>query len=211
MPIDWSRTICSHHDFVGIPEKLDQIYARMSRTPARVLKIAAQAEDAIDCLPVFRLLERAREEGRDMIAIAMGAAGVGHSYPRSFLRRLLFYLRLADNETATARTTLLSELTEVYRLREDRPAHANLRWLGVLLSIPCPHRIHNAAFAATEPTRCMFRSRLETSKLPQAHDSSATRELLLRLRGFGGYGSAQVCRDGAPGLDRTRGSGNRSC
>jgi len=23
MPIDWSRTICSHHNFVGVPERLD--------------------------------------------------------------------------------------------------------------------------------------------------------------------------------------------
>ena len=27
LPIDWSRTICSHHDFVGVPVKLDQIYS----------------------------------------------------------------------------------------------------------------------------------------------------------------------------------------
>src|SRR5882724_3513371 len=74
--IDWGLVICSHHDFVGVPSDLDEIYKRMAATPARILKIAVQADDATDCLPVFHLLERAQSEGRDLIAIAMGQAGI---------------------------------------------------------------------------------------------------------------------------------------
>jgi 3-dehydroquinate dehydratase/shikimate dehydrogenase len=74
--INWSRVICSHHDFVGVPQDLEKIYERMAATPARILKIAVQADEITDCLPVFHLLQRARREGREMIAIAMGEAGV---------------------------------------------------------------------------------------------------------------------------------------
>src|SRR5205807_7945353 len=74
--IDWRQVICSHHDFGRMPSDLEQIYERMAATPARILKIAVQAEDATNCLPVFRLLERAQREGREMIAIAMGQAGL---------------------------------------------------------------------------------------------------------------------------------------
>ncbi|HET6646568.1 MAG TPA: type I 3-dehydroquinate dehydratase, partial [Pyrinomonadaceae bacterium] len=42
--VDWSRVICSHHDFVGAND-LDRIYERMIQTPARILKIAFQTDD----------------------------------------------------------------------------------------------------------------------------------------------------------------------
>src|SRR5258705_13014294 len=38
LSIDWSRTICSHHDFAVAPDKLNQIYVRMTATPAPALK-----------------------------------------------------------------------------------------------------------------------------------------------------------------------------
>src|SRR5229473_7716889 len=74
--VDWSKVICSYHNFAGVPPNLEQIYESMVATPARILKIAVQADDATDCLSVFSLLDRARREGREMIAIAMGPAGI---------------------------------------------------------------------------------------------------------------------------------------
>src|ERR1041384_4640708 len=73
---DWSRVIVSHHDFSGVPHDLEQIYERLARTPAAVLKIAVHANDILDCIPIFHLLDRARSEGRKMIAIAMGNPGI---------------------------------------------------------------------------------------------------------------------------------------
>jgi len=185
MPIDWSRTICSHHDFVSVPERLDQIYDRMSRTPARVLKIAVQAEDAIDCLPVFQLLERAREDGREMIAIAMGAAGVATRILGPSRGGFLTYASL-DNETATAPGQLsLSELTEVYRLEKiDR--HTQIFGLvGSPVSHSLSPRIHNAAFAATGTNAVYipFETRdLKTFIKRMIHPR--TRELDWHLRGL---------------------------
>ena len=101
LPIDWRRTICSHHDFEGVPRNLEQIYDRLTNTPARVLKIAVQAHDAIDCLPVFHLLERARAEGREMIAIAMGPAGIATRVLGPSRGAFLTYASLED-KTATA-------------------------------------------------------------------------------------------------------------
>ena len=73
---DWSRTIVSHHDFSGLPGDLDRIYEGLAQTPAHIIKIAVQANDILDCIPIFRLLDRARHENREIIAIAMGNAGV---------------------------------------------------------------------------------------------------------------------------------------
>ena len=57
---DWSRIIVSHHDFSGVPNDLEQIYEQLAATPAHVMKIAVQANDIVDCIPVFQLLDRAR-------------------------------------------------------------------------------------------------------------------------------------------------------
>src|SRR5438552_7251957 len=73
--VDWSRVICSHHDFSGVPADVEGIYRRLSVTRAGLIKIAVAAKDAVDCVSVFRLLDRARDERRPIIAIAMGESG----------------------------------------------------------------------------------------------------------------------------------------
>jgi 3-dehydroquinate dehydratase / shikimate dehydrogenase len=74
--VDWTRVICSHHNFVGVPGDLDRVFDRLSQSPARILKIAFKAGDITDCIAAFQLLDRARAESREMIAIAMGTAGI---------------------------------------------------------------------------------------------------------------------------------------
>ncbi len=148
LPVDWSRTICSHHDFVGMPAKLDQIYDRLGRTPARVLKIAVQANDAIDCLPIFQLLERARAEGREMIAIAMGTAGVATRILGPSRAAFLTYASLSSENTTAPGQISARELAEVYRI-EKLDRHTQI--FG-LMGWPVSHSVspamHNAAFAA---------------------------------------------------------------
>jgi 3-dehydroquinate dehydratase/shikimate dehydrogenase len=150
LPIDWSRTICSHHDFAGVPAKLDQIYERMSSTPARVLKIAVQAQDAIECLPIFHLLQRAREDGREIIAIAMGTAGLATRILGPSRGAFLTYASL-DGETGTAPGQLsVSELQEIYRLDKIDQHTQIFGLVGQPVSHSLSPRMHNAAFAAAE-------------------------------------------------------------
>lgn len=185
LPIDWSRTICSHHDFTGVPAKLQQIYDRMARTPARVLKIAVQANDATDCLPVFHLLEQARAEGREMIAIAMGTSGLATRILGPSRGAFLTYASL-ENGVATAPGQITaSELREVYRL--DKIDHETQ--IFGLIGSPVSHSVspamHNAAFAAME---------MNAVYLPfEVHDVAAfikrmihprTRELDWNIRGL---------------------------
>ena len=185
MPLDWSRTICSHHDFVGVPTKLDQIYDRMGHTPARVLKIAVQADDAVDCLPIFQLLERARNDGREMIAIAMGTPGVATRILGPSRGGFLTYASL-DNETATAPGQLsVSELKEVYRLEKiDR--HTQIFGLiGQPVSHSLSPRIHNAAFAATETNAVYIPFETHNTKpFIKRMVHPRTRELDWHLRGL---------------------------
>jgi 3-dehydroquinate dehydratase/shikimate dehydrogenase len=145
---DWERVMCSHHDFEGVPDNLDDLYARMACTPARLLKIAVHARDATDCLPVFDLLERARSHGRDLIAIAMGPAGVMTRILGPSRGSFLTYGAL-DEQSATAPGQLAAtQLRDIYRVDEIDRETEILGIIGAPVSHSLSPRIHNAAFAA---------------------------------------------------------------
>lgn len=146
---DWSRVICSHHDFVGIPDDLAQLYANMATTPAGILKIAVRADDAIDCIPVFRLLERARSEGRQMIAVAMGDAGIATRILGPSRGGFLTYASL-DNQTANAPGQLtVEELRSLYRIEKINGATQIMGLVGLPVAHSVSPQMHNAAFEAS--------------------------------------------------------------
>ena len=146
--IDWSRVICSHHDFAGTPVNLEGVFERMLATPARILKIAVQAEDATDCLPILLLLERARREGREMIAIGMGQAGVMTRILGPSRGSFLTYGSL-DDQNATAPGQLTARaLRDVYRIDQINQETEIIGLIGRSVSHSLSPHIHNAALAA---------------------------------------------------------------
>jgi 3-dehydroquinate dehydratase/shikimate dehydrogenase len=146
--IDWSRVICSHHDFDGVPADLERIYEAMAASPARILKIAVQANDATDCLPIFHLLERARREGREMIAIAMGQAGIMTRILGPSRGSFLTYGSF-DDENATAPGQVTArQLRDVYRIDQIDSGTEIIGLMGKPVSHSLSPHIHNAAFAA---------------------------------------------------------------
>jgi len=148
--LDWRQVICSHHDFNGVPADLEKVYARMSATPARIIKIAVQANDAMDCIPIFHLLERVQREEREMIAIAMGPAGIMSRVLGPSRGSFLTYGSL-DDESATAPGQLTArEMREVYRIdRIDRETKI-FGIIGNPVSHSLSPHIHNAAFEAAK-------------------------------------------------------------
>jgi len=144
----WSRTIVSHHDFSGGPQDLDQIYERLAQAPARVLKIAVQANEIVDCIPVFRLIDRARRENREIIAIAMGNAGVATRILGPSRGSFLTYGALDDDSATAPGQVNARKLRSLYNIDaiNDETVICGLVGLPVMHSVS-PH-IHNAAFAA---------------------------------------------------------------
>lgn len=143
---DWSRIICSHHDFDGVPANLDLIYAQIAQTRAGLIKIAVCPDDVTDCLAVFRLIERARAEDRQIIAIAMGSAGiVTRILGPSRGGFLTFAASEKDRSTAPGQLTV-DDLRRVYRIdkiNRETPIYG-------LVGLPAMHSVsphmHNAAF-----------------------------------------------------------------
>ncbi|HEX8745727.1 MAG TPA: shikimate dehydrogenase [Pyrinomonadaceae bacterium] len=147
--LDWNRIICSHHDFAGGHSNPEQLYQMMKRTPARIIKIAVRASDATDCIPVFNLMERAHLEGRQVIAVAMGEAGIvtrilGPSYG-SFLT----YGALDKSHATAAGQSTAEELRELYRVQSITKETGVLGIMGSPVSHSASPQMHNAALAAT--------------------------------------------------------------
>lgn len=146
--LDWSRVIVSHHDFDRVPEDLEQIYERLAATPAQVVKIAVQATDITDCLRVFALLDRAHKENRNLIAIAMGNAGVATRILGPSRGSYLTYGSLEEESATAPGQVTARQLRSVYRIHEinDETMICGLVGMPAMHSVS-PH-MHNAAFAA---------------------------------------------------------------
>lgn len=146
--LDWDRVISSYHNFREVPADLMAIYDRMSNTRARILKFAVHAEDAIDCLPVFQLLERGIRSGHKMIAIAMGTSGLATRVLGPSRGAFLTYASPDNGKKTAPGQVSARELIEVYRVGNI----TRQTQITGLVGLPVAHSIsphmHNAAFDA---------------------------------------------------------------
>ena len=182
---DWARAIVSHHDFSGVPADLAQIYECLAQTPAAVVKIAVHANDILDCIPVFQLIGRARSEGRDIIAIAMGNAGIATRVLGPSRGSFLTYGAL-DDESATAPGQVNArKLRAIYHVDtiDNETMICGLVGLPVMHSVS-PH-IHNAAFEAAGVNGVYLPFEVQdASRFFKRMVHPRTRELNWNLRGL---------------------------
>ena len=148
LSIDPTRLICSHHDFEGVPGNLDELYSQMSATSAKATKIAVQANDAVDCLPIFQLIDRARNAGQQLIAIAMGSAGIMTRILGPSRGSFLTYGSI-DDESGTAPGQLTArDLRELYRIDQIDSQTQIYGIIGNPVRHSLSPRIHNTALSA---------------------------------------------------------------
>lgn len=145
---NWTQVICSYHNFVEIPTELETIYERMASVPARVLKIVVPAADATDCLPVFRLLARARRDGREIICIAMGEAGVMTRILAPSRGAFLTFGSLdRAHQTASGQVSAV-ELRDLYRIKSIDEQTQVTGIIGSPVAHSVSPHMHNRAYAA---------------------------------------------------------------
>jgi 3-dehydroquinate dehydratase/shikimate dehydrogenase len=147
--IDWDKVICSHHDFDGLPQDLEAIFGRMLETPARILKIAVRARDITDCLPILRLLERSRlPAGRELIAVAMGEAGLLTRILAPARGAFITYGALTPEQSTAPGQVSAGELRSLYRVHNIGVETEIMGLVGSPVSHSVSPHMHNAAFAA---------------------------------------------------------------
>ena len=145
---DWSRVIVSHHDFNGVPDDLDDIYKRLAATPAQVVKIAVQAHDILDCIPIFQLLSRARHEDREIIAIAMGDPGIATRVFGPARGAFLTYGALAEESATAPGQVTARNLHSLYRLDQINSDTLVCGLIGMPVMHSVSPRYHNGWLAA---------------------------------------------------------------
>ena len=145
---DWNRVICSYHNFESLNADLEQLYERLSSTPARVLKIAVSVTDATECLDLFKLLKRARDEGRAMIAIGMGTAGLMTRILGPSRGAFLTYGGFGGKSTGPGQTSA-QQLRTLYRVNEIDEATEIFGLVGTPIGQSLSSYVHNMAFGAT--------------------------------------------------------------
>jgi len=177
--------ICSRHDFAGTPRDLGGIYEAMSRTPARVLKLAVRAERITDCVEVLKLLERARAQGRELIAVAMSEAGLLTRVLGPARGSFLTYgAPEAGRETAPGQLTA-AELRGLYRVGELDAATTVHGLVGSPVAHSLSPHMHNAAFAARGLNAVYLPFEVsEPDEFLRRMVSPRTRELEWPLRGL---------------------------
>lgn len=184
--LEWpSSTVIvrSHHDFESIPADLFELYESVPQH--EMFKIAYAANDITDTIPIFELLELARNDGKDIVPIAMGEAGkisriLGLAHGAAFT-----FASLEPSEATAAGQITATEMRDLYRVKMlDRETDV----YGVIAgdtSYSMSPRIHNAAFA---------NDKLNAVFVPlQVRDlggfitkmvRSSTREIDLNFKGF---------------------------
>ncbi|HKP44966.1 MAG TPA: shikimate dehydrogenase [Pyrinomonadaceae bacterium] len=144
--VDWSRVICSYHERREANADPSRIFEEMSRVPARILKIACHADDAVDSLASFQLLETAAKSEREIISIAMGQPGVVTRILGPARGSFLTYASLsADKPTAAGQLTI-DDLSDVYNVSNINKSTKIMGLVGRPVSHSISPQINNAAF-----------------------------------------------------------------
>lgn len=183
--LDWNRIICSHHDFTNAKGDLQHLYQQMAATPARILKIAVRADDVTDCIAVMDLIERARREGRELIAVAMGEAGIMTRILGPSRGAFLTYGSLdATRVTATGQPTA-EDLRRLYRVHKINEATQIFGLIGSPLAHSVSPHMHNAAFEANDVDAVYIPFEVrDAGDFLRRMVHPRTREILWNLRGL---------------------------
>jgi 3-dehydroquinate dehydratase / shikimate dehydrogenase len=178
--------ICSYHDFSGVPDNLDEIYQRIRTTElVDIIKIAVQADDIADTIPIWKLLEQAKSENRQIIPIAMGASGkwtriLGLAHGASMTYAALD----AGSETAPGQVSA-RDLIDVYRVKELNEETGIYGILGGNTSYSMSPYIHNAAFQFHRLNAVFVPLQVQNlDEFMRRMVKPATREIELNLKGF---------------------------
>ncbi len=145
---DLSRLIVSYHNFDETPANMYSVYKQITGHRAAVYKIVTRAESVSDCIATFELLNRARNDRRNLIALAMGEAGVITRVLGPSRGCFLTYGALQRGKESAAGQMTCDELINSYRVRSITRDTT----IAGVIGYPCSHTVspamHNRAAAA---------------------------------------------------------------
>lgn len=146
--IDAERVVLSHHDFSGTPD-LGDLYARLIAHRAGIYKIATLARDESDVFAHFAVLARAQCDGRRLVSIAMGPAGIPTRVLGPALGAPFSFCALDAATSSAPGQATLAAMMDLYRADK---LDANTTVCGLIagsVGYSLSPAMHNRAFAAS--------------------------------------------------------------
>lgn len=142
----FEKIICSYHDFAGVPRNLFEIYETLKSTDADIIKIAVQADEITESIDVWKLLEKAKSENKEIIPIAMGEPGKWTRILGLAHGAVMTYAALDSGKETAPGQISAEDLIEVYRVKELDENTDVYGILGSNTTVSMSPYIHNAAF-----------------------------------------------------------------
>jgi 3-dehydroquinate dehydratase/shikimate dehydrogenase len=143
--IPWHKIICSQHNFDETPANLNEIYERIARTPAAIVKIATKANCIADCLPLFELMQRG---AKPVIILGMGLPGIATRILALSRGAMLTFGALKRGAESASGQPTATELRELYRAQQLTPQSEIYGVIGNPVGHSRSPLIHNAALKA---------------------------------------------------------------
>lgn len=138
----FNRTLLKHK-----PDFLAEFYEKLKiEFPESIYKIAVQTNDITDSIPVWKLLEKAKSEKREIIQIAMGESGKWTRILGLANGAFMTYAALDDGKETAPGQVSARDLIEVYRVKELNEETEIYGILGSNTSVSMSPYIHNTAF-----------------------------------------------------------------
>ncbi len=184
--IELKNKIVSSHDFTSVPEDFDlNVAFDLLKQNTGTLKIAAQADDLSDTIRIWKLLEKAKTENKQIIPIAMGESGKWTRILGLAHGAFMTYASLdAESETAPGQVSA-RDLIEVYRAKELNETTDVYGILGSNTSVSMSPYIHNMAFAFHDLNAVFVPLQVNNlDEFMRRMVLPATREIELNFKGF---------------------------
>ena len=185
LKLESNKIIVSAHDFTGSTDNLPLTYEIFKITNGKIFKIAVQADDITDSIAIWKLLEKAKSENRQLIPIAMGEAGkwtrilgLAHGAP-------LVYASLDTGKETAAGQISAQDLIETYRVKELNEQTEIYGIVGNPVSHSLSPFMHNAAFEFHKLNAVYISFEVKNlDEFVSKFIREETREIELNLRGF---------------------------
>ncbi|MEO7674233.1 MAG: shikimate dehydrogenase [Pyrinomonadaceae bacterium] len=142
------KRICSFHDFSGSSPDLNEVFDRLAATNADVVKIAIEAVDIVDSIPVWKLLERAKNKNRSMIPIAMGEAGKWTRILGLAHGAFMTYASLISGAETAPGQILAADMIDAFKVKELDEQTEVFGIIAGNTSYSVSPWMHNAAFSS---------------------------------------------------------------
>ena len=142
-PASKTRLIVSYHHFQETPGNITEIYQKLSKSGADIIKIVTSATTIVDNITIYRLLQQAK---MPLISFCMGEYGTISRILYKIFGSYVTFASLQKGKESAPGQVNIHDLLNVYRVKSQDKQTAIYGLIGNPVSHSIGPYIHNALF-----------------------------------------------------------------